>query len=95
MQYRQPGIDKLLHLVMQPDELFLVAFFQQPQPRALAFYPVVLALEPCHGAHTGKRVGHDGDGHPVAQTLDIVTTKGEFPLSPAMLQAHIVTIIFP
>jgi hypothetical protein len=48
-------VQELLGFVMQPDKLFLVAFFQQPQPRALALQAVIAALEsqhrtdPCEG----------------------------------------------
>jgi hypothetical protein len=42
----QIRIEKLLRLVMQPDELFLAAFFDHAQPGALAFEPVIAALSP-------------------------------------------------
>ena len=37
----QPGVEILLGLVMQPDELFLVALFEQPQAGTLSLQTVI------------------------------------------------------
>lgn len=43
--YGDIGIQKFLRLAMQPDQLLLVAFFQQSQARPLAFQAVVCARQ--------------------------------------------------
>ena len=52
------GVEILLRLVMQRDELLLVALFKEPQPRALALQAVIAALEFQHRADAGEGIGH-------------------------------------
>jgi len=56
---------------MQPDELFLVPFFEQPQPGTLALQAVVAAFQFQHRGYARKGVGHDGNDGAVAEPFDI------------------------
>jgi hypothetical protein len=42
--------------MVQPDELFLAAFFDHAQTGALAFEPIILQFQSGHGADARKRV---------------------------------------
>src|SRR5664280_387353 len=56
---------------MQPDQLLLVALFQEPQPRSLALQRVIDTFEFQYRAHACKRIGHDSDDGAVAQAFNI------------------------
>lgn len=81
----QIRVQILLGFVMQPDQLFLVALFEQPQPRALALQAVIAAFEFQDRADAREGVGHDGDDGPVAQSLDI----GLDPHAPAVVPRNL------
>ena len=48
------GIQILLRLVMQPNELFLFAFLQEAQPRALPLQAVIASFELQHALTRAK-----------------------------------------
>ena len=50
------GVQKFLRLAVKPDQLFLVALFQQPEPGALSFVTVIAALYADNGADAPKSV---------------------------------------
>jgi hypothetical protein len=39
--FRDIRVQKRFRLVMQPDQLLLISFFQEPEPRPLALQPVI------------------------------------------------------
>jgi hypothetical protein len=46
--------------MVQPDEFFLVAFFEEPEARTFALQAVTAAPELEHPAHAREGIGHDG-----------------------------------
>jgi hypothetical protein len=75
--YQQNAINAAIEAIakgqnrVQPDELFLIAFFQKAQASAFALQRVIAALELQHRTDARKGIGHDGNDRPVAQPFDI------------------------
>src|ERR1035437_2886218 len=65
------GIQIRLRLVMQPDQLLLISFFKEAEPRALSLQPVIAAHQSHDSTDARKGVAHNGYRGPVTQALDV------------------------